>query len=431
MSHITVIGAGITGITTAYALRRLGYEVTVLDRQFHPARETSFANGRQLSACNAEVWNSVATVLKGIKWMLRKDAPLLLNPSFSWHKYSWLGEFAAAIRDYRTNTLETVRLAIEARRYLFAIAEGEGIEFDLEKCGILHIYLDEASYAQAATTNALLNEVDLERYAVTPQDIRSIERTLTGTYFGGFYCPSDATGAIHKFTRGLAKACLAQGVRFVHGVQVGRFDARPDGVSLVYTATEGNRETASCHCDAIVVCAGVGSRALAAKAGDRINIYPVRGSSIAVHLDDEASVKGALWVSLLDESAKIVTSRLGEDRFRIAGTAEFNGHNKDIRDDRVEPLIRWARANFRIATSRVTPWAGLRPMMPNMMPRIFQGRRSRVFYNTGHGHLGWTLSAATAESASALLTPNSPGQPAPARRHGLRSDVSGPTERCR
>ena len=404
MTHVTVIGAGITGVTTAYALQRLGCEVTVLDRHFYPAMETSFANGGQLSACNAEVWNSTATLFKGIKWMFKKDAPLLLNPSVSWHKYTWLAEFVGAIRHYRANTLETARLAIEARRHLFAIAEREGIDFDHERRGILHFYHDNASYVAAGKTNALLNAGGLERYAVTPAEIKKIEPTLTGNYHGGYYTPSDSTGDIHKFTRGLARACVAQGAKFLYGVDVTHIDPRADGVKLVYTSAENDRDTASNQSDAIVVCAGVGSRALAAKAGDRVNVYPVKGYSITVHLDDKESVNGAPWVSLLDESAKIVTSRLGADRFRVAGTAEFNGYNTDIRADRVEPLIRWTRENFRIGTSRVIPWAGLRPMMPNMMPRVFKGRCSRIFYNTGHGHLGWTLSAATAEGIAALVS---------------------------
>ena len=86
MPHIAIIGAGITGVTTAYALLERGYRVTVLDRHRYAAMETSFANGGQLSASNAEVWNSAATILKGLRWMLRSDAPLLMNPKPSWHK---------------------------------------------------------------------------------------------------------------------------------------------------------------------------------------------------------------------------------------------------------------------------------------------------------------------------------------------------------
>src|SRR3954471_17842167 len=101
VAHIAVLGAGITGVTTAYALLDRGHTVVVLDRHRYAAMETSFANGGQLSASNAEVWNSTATVLKGMKWMLRQDAPLLLNPRPSVHKYSWLAEFTGQIREHR------------------------------------------------------------------------------------------------------------------------------------------------------------------------------------------------------------------------------------------------------------------------------------------------------------------------------------------
>jgi D-amino-acid dehydrogenase len=138
--------------------------------------------------------------------------------------------------------------------------------------------------------------------------------------------------------------------------------------------------------------------------GDRVNVYPVKGYSITVMLRDAASQAAAPWVSLLDEDAKIVTSRLGKDRFRVAGTAEFNGENRDIRADRIAPLVQWVRQLFPgVGVGEVLPWAGLRPMLPDMMPRVGAGRRERVFYNTGHGHLGWTLSAVTAQMVAATI----------------------------
>jgi len=66
--------------------------------------ETSFANGGQLSASNAEVWNHWSTLLKGLKWMLKSDAPLLVNPKPSWHKLSWFAEFIANIPTLRAAT---------------------------------------------------------------------------------------------------------------------------------------------------------------------------------------------------------------------------------------------------------------------------------------------------------------------------------------
>ena len=123
----------------------------------------------------------------------------------------------------------------------------------------------------------------------------------------------------------------------------------------------------------------------------------MKGYSITVGLDDAASRAAAPRVSLLDDEAKIVSSRLGAERLRVAGTAEINGFDLDIRDDRVRPLVAWTRQLFPdVSTERVVPWTGLRPMTPSMLPRVGAGRRPRVFFKTGHGHLGWTLAAATA-----------------------------------
>jgi D-amino-acid dehydrogenase len=395
--RVTIIGAGITGVTTAYALLDRGCEVTIVDRNRYAAMETSFANGGQLSACNAEVWNSFSTMLKGIKWMFRKDAPLLLNPRPSWHKYSWLAEFVGNIGGYRQNTIDTTRLAIAARKHLFEIAARENIDFDLQRRGILHVYRDRASHAQAARVNQLLTEGGLDRHAVTLAEIREIEPALHGAFYGGFFTPSDSTGDIHKFTRGLADACARRGAIFLTDATVRDVRSTRDGIETRWS-TPDSEAFETLHSDAVVICAGIASRRFAAMLGDRVNVYPVKGYSITVALDDEASRAAAPWVSLLDEGAKIVTSRLGENRFRVAGTAEFNGENRDIRADRIRPLVDWTRALFPgVGTDRVTPWSGLRPMMPDMLPRVLPGRRPGVFYNTGHGHLGWTLSAATAQ----------------------------------
>jgi D-amino-acid dehydrogenase len=404
--QVAIIGAGVTGVTTADALLQRGYSVTIFEKHPYAAMETSFANGGQLSASNAEVWNNWTTVTKGLRWIFKDDAPLLMSLRPSWHKYSWLMEFISAIGNYESNTIATVRLAIDARRHIFEIAKREGIDFDLKKKGILHFYRDERSFRQAERVNKLLNRGGLERYQVSNEEIKSIEPSLNGSFYGGFFTPSDATGDIYKFTSQLANACARRGARFVYEAQTTDLERRGTQVILNYAKADGpgvtRLETEAF--DAVVVCAGVGSRKIAARAGDRVNIYPVKGYSITVFLDDEVSKLAAPEVSLLDDSAKIVTSRLGLDRFRVAGTAEINGYNRDIRVDRVEPLITWTRTLFPgIKTRRLVPWSGLRPMMPDMMPAVRQSRRGLIYYNTGHGHLGWTLSAGTAQIVASLI----------------------------
>lgn len=401
MKTIAVIGGGITGVTTAYALARRGFSVTLFEKQRYAAMETSFANGGQLSASNAEVWTHGSTIVKGLKWMLKSDAPLLLNPKPSWHKISWFCQFLAAIPHYEKNTVETARLAIAAREHLFEWASTEGIDFDLKQKGILHIYRDRTGFEHAGKVSQLLARGGLERRPVTPDEMRAIEPTLSGRFYGGYFTESDSTGDIHKFTSGLAAACERLGVQCRYGQEIVSVNSNGKQASVT---VRRDLETETSTFDAMVVCAGTASRALAAQLGDSVNIYPVKGYSITVNLTDEASRAAAPVVSLLDDETKLVTSRLGEERFRVAGTAEFNGYNKDIRADRIRPLIEWVQQCFPgVSTRSVVPWAGLRPMMPDMLPRVGPGNKPCVFYNTGHGHLGWTLSAITADMVADVV----------------------------
>ena len=408
--HFAIVGAGIAGVTTAYNLVRRGCRVTLFDRHPYAAMETSFANGGQLSASNAEVWNSWGTVLKGLKWMFQPGAPLLVNPKPSWHKLSWMAEFVAAIPRHDDNTITTVRLAIEARGHLQRMANEAGIAFDCEERGILHFYATKAEFEAAGKISKLLAQGGLERRPVTLEEIRQIEPALKGDIYGGYYTPSDFTGDIHKFTNGLADACKRLGVVMNLSTIVLDVKANDQGIVIKHRSTEPQLDEQlppeeQSQFDKVIICSGVMSRGLAQRLGDRVNVYPVKGYSITVSLPNPADQTAAPWVSLLDDKAKIVTSRLGPDRLRVAGTAEFNGINRDISAARIEPLVAWCRAHFpNMSTRQAIPWAGLRPMMPDMMPCVKQGQNPRVFYNTGHGHLGWTLSAATADAVAALAT---------------------------
>ncbi len=412
MKTIAVIGGGITGVTTAYALAKRGFALTLFERHRYAAMETSFANGGQLSASNAEVWTHWSTIVKGLKWMLKSDAPLLVNPAPTWHKLSWLAEFTAAMPRYEHNTIETARMAVAARQHLFSWAAEEGIDFDHKREGILHIYRDKKGFDHAGNVSKLLAKGGLPRHAVTPEEMKAIEPTLAGTYYGGYFTESDSTGDIHKFTNGLAAAAARLGVRTLYGQDV--TSVQSNGQQAVITVAQEDAAPSVHTFDGVVVCAGVASRDFAAQLGDRVNIYPVKGYSITVNLNDEQSQLGAPNVSLLDDETKLVTSRLGVDRFRVAGTAEFNGIDRDIRADRIRPLIAWVEQCFpRINTRSVVPWAGLRPMMPNMMPRVGKGHAANVFYNTGHGHLGWTLSAVTADMLGHVVSGTARGVQVP------------------
>ncbi|MYM82654.1 D-amino acid dehydrogenase [Duganella sp. FT50W] len=401
MKTIAIIGGGVTGVTTAYALAKRGFAVTLLERHRYAAMETSYANGGQLSASNAEVWNHRSTIRKALHWLLRRDAPLLVHLHPTWHKLSWFTEFIGAMERYHDNTIALARMAVAAREHVFRWAEEENIQFDLRRQGVLHLHRDRTEFEHAVAVSKLLERGGVRRRQVTPDEMRSIEPSLRGTYYGGHYTDSDSSGDIHKFTTGLAQAAQRLGAQIHYNQHVVQLSASQHGVDVTVLRDNGADTQ---RYDAVVICAGVASRAFAAQLGDEVNCYPVKGYSVTIQLDDAASQAAAPQVSLVDDTVKLVCSRLGDHRLRIAGTAEFHGHNRDIRADRIAPLTAWVQQNFPdVCTRAITPWAGLRPMTPDLMPRVGPGKAPGVYYNTGHGHLGWTLSAATADMVASAI----------------------------
>jgi D-amino-acid dehydrogenase len=388
MKNVAVIGAGITGITTAYYLARQGYSVAVFEQEPHPAMRTSFANGGQVSVSNSEVWNTWSNVKKGIKWMFRKDAPLLIRPRLDWAQWKWMAKFLyhTARGDYKKNTAKTIRMGLAARALYEEIQQEEGIKFDQSDCGILHFYKDDNYFQNAVDVKGLYNTEGCEWDLLSPTKTVSLDPALSSItgIVGGAWTPSDWTGDIHKFCYELAEVLKTK-----------------YGVQFRYNWKIKHIEEMSFY-DAVVVSNGVGSEQLAKTAGDSLGIYPVKGYSITINNVDP---KHLPRVSLLDDQAKIVTSSLG-NRFRVAGTAELAGENYDIRRDRIQPLLDWVHTNFpNINTHDYTSWACLRPMTPNMLPVVKQSDKiPNVFYNTGHGHLGWTLAPATAQAVTQIIT---------------------------
>lgn len=408
MKRVAVIGAGIAGTTTAYALLKKGYRVTIIDSRRYPAMATSYANGGQLSASNAETWNTPKNVMNGMKWMFKPDAPLLFNPSPEIQKYKWMMGFlwATLKGEHKKNTLETIDMAKKAREIYFKIADEEGIEFELLKKGILRFYDSEKEFKLDQAKTSWLDQEGMEWDTLTTEEVKDLEPAFKNNanyekIVGGIYTKSDASGDIHKFCTNLEKVLVD---KYSANLQL---DTTVEYISrqrdeLVLTMRKEN-EVMNEAFDNVIICAGVGTQGFADRLGDKMNIYPVKGYSITIDLKDDISKSCAPSVSLIDQPVKIVASRLG-DRFRVAGTAELAGINTDIRQNRIRPLLDWVEKYFpNVSTETYTPWAGLRPMTPNMMPITSESKMKGVFYHAGHGHLGWTLSAETANQVVSKL----------------------------
>jgi D-amino-acid dehydrogenase len=407
---VLVLGAGVLGTSTAWYLVERGHDVTVIDRREGAGLETSFANGGQISVCHAEPWANPDAPLKILQWLRRDDSPLLFRLRMDPAQWRWGARFLYECLPSRTreNIAQIVRLSLYSRAALQELRAATGVEYDALARGILHYYTDPAEFERAVGAASIMNQHGLDRAVKTVDEAVAIEPALRGArdrIVGATYTATDESGDAHKFTRELARLAAARGARFLYNRTIQAARTQGGRVCGIAVKDGQGRET-TMTADAYVVALASYSPLLTRPLGLYLPIYPAKGYSASVPVADPAS---APTVSLTDDSAKIVFSRLGE-RLRIAGTAELSGYSTDLNPVRCEALIRRAREMFPGAGDydRATFWTGLRPSTPSNVPLVGRTRYPNLFLNTGHGTLGWTMACGSGRALADIISGTPP-----------------------
>jgi D-amino-acid dehydrogenase len=403
--HVIVLGAGLVGVTSAWYLRQAGHAVTVIDRQPAAGLETSFANGGQISVSHPEPWANPGAPGQILRWLGREDAPLLFRPRLDWDQWFWGLQFLRECLPGRTrrNTIAIARLALYSRACLHALRDETGLEYDQLDKGILHLFFAPHDFAQAGQRAALLQGFGIRAEVLDARGCIAAEPALAycrDTLCGGLFAPEDETGDAFAFTQKLAAQCIQAGVVFRHGLRIQALDVGAGGIAAAVVA-DAQGATERIDGDAYLLALGSYSAALAHALGLSLPIYPVKGYSVTLPLAENSD---APQVSITDELHRIVCSRLG-DRLRIAGTAELTGYDTSIDPVRCGAILRRARQLFPQVQSvgEAEYWAGLRPATPNNIPVIGRSRIGNLFFNTGHGTLGWTLACGSGQAVADII----------------------------
>jgi len=279
-----------------------------------------------------------------------------------------------------------LRVTVYSRKLLGELRVETGIQYDQRTKGILHIYRDPREFAHAMAQAALVTSLGYVRRAVDVDECIVLEPALAHArdqLAGGFYCPGDETGDAHTFTVRLAEICAGLGVKFHYDTTVVRLFV--DGARISGAKTSSGVLEA----DAYIVSLGSFSPLLVRPLGMRLPIYPAKGYSMTLPVEEPAK---APEIGLIDDSRKIVYGRLA-DRLRVAGTAELAGYDVSLNDARTRPLLMHAMELFPGCgdPSKAEFWAGLRPKTPDSVPVMGVTNYENLFLNTGHGALGWTM----------------------------------------
>lgn len=411
--RVCVLGAGIAGLATAWQLQREGHEVTVVDRAAAGAG-ASGANGAQLSYAYVQPLADPSLWAQLPRLLAAGDSPLKLKLQWDLDQWRWGLRFLAACRGRvsRRTTAHLLALAAQSRRVFERLLAEHDLDCDFSATGKLVLYSDARSFAQARRQLALQQSLGTRQSAASAAECAAIEPALRHyqpRIAGGIHTPGECAADCYKVCRELQRLLAARGAKFAFGSDVSGWRLQRGRVAAVETSS-GPFEA-----DSFVVALGAASSGLARRAGVYLPVYPLKGYSITLAASRERAA--APRVNVTVAARKVVFARIGE-RLRIAGMAELVGHDLSIPPRRICELVAVAQEVFPQCgdLAHAQAWAGLRPATPTGVPVLGRqrGGPANLFFNTGHGALGFTLAFGSAAHIASLLREEQPTRTIPA-----------------
>ena len=400
---ILVLGAGVIGVTTAYALGRAGHEVIVLDKANAVAAETSHANGAQLAYSYAEPFAAPGTLKKIPGYLTGRDAGIGMGLTTNLDFYRWGFEFMRNCTRAKEQANLHAMLDLAAK----SCAAMQALKTELPKGTvkqnpsgklILTRSMDElqsyGALAEIKQSYGLPVEM-LDKPACL--DLEPALADWQGEFCGGLYARGDSVAEPVAFCKALQKVGMEKyGVtyKFDHTVLSLKTEA---GRAVGVVTDKGEFD-----CDAVIACLGNGANGFLKPLGDQQNIYPMQGYSLTFPLGPNPPS-----VSITDPKNKFVIANLG-DKIRIAGLLDANLSDWKI-FHRGRYLLETAKKYWpQIAdySAGWNLWSGQRPMTPSSLPIVRAGIVPGLYYNIGHGSMGLTLAAGCADIITDLIAKN-------------------------
>lgn len=405
--HICVLGAGIIGVTSAYRLLKDGHDVTLIDANAQAGAGTSQGNGAQLSYSYVAPLADPSVWRKWPYYLFNPESPLTMRPKADPDQWRWLIKFLGACNAPKVEqtTIELLRLSFLSRDHLHQLTTDVPFDYAHKQSGKLVMYTDAAGLASAAKQVAFQANHGCEQEILNAKQCMDIEPALAASdrqWVGGVYTPSEEAGDCAMFCRELVKYLEQQpGFTFLRSTRIEQLNIAKGKVTSVRTSA------GEITADAFVLALGSDSVPLAKQAGLSLSLYPLKGYSITVPLDNDSTKNAAPQVSITDIARKIVYARLG-DRLRVAGRVEILGMDKSIPQTAIDELKQGVRELFPQCAQfdddkRLSPWAGFRPSTPSGVPVISPTSVGNLYLNIGQGSLGWTLACGSAALLSAHI----------------------------
>ena len=406
--RIVILGAGLAGITSAWECLRDGHEVTILDRAQAPADFTSRANAGLIAPGHAFAWASPSVPRIMLRSLWRNDQAIRYRPSVNPRQWRWLVQFLGQCTadNARTNTLRKTRLCQYSQSRLQAVAQETDFRYDRNTGGLIYFYRSSQSFEAAAVKSEILSSAGIKIDVLDRDQVIARDPGLADArdeIAGVLFVQTDESGDARTFTHVLAGRCAERGAEIHMQTEITGFAKTHNRITAV-TTSQGEIEG-----DLFVVALGVFSPILSRQLGFSLPIYPVKGYSVTLPTDNAHLLPRYGGV---DEDNLLAYCPMG-NRLRITATAEIGSYSTHHRPSDFRVMLAKTRDLMPRAADFSKPdyWAGLRPMTPTGLPLIGRTRGSNVWLNTGHGHMGWTMSCGSARILADLIAGQNPAIP--------------------
>lgn len=407
---VIVLGAGMVGVSAAWELRKRGRSVLLVDRR-DPGEETSFGN--------AGVIEREAFVPIGFPPLYRLPRYAFSTaPELNYH-FSFLPKIAPWLAALRraTNPTEIAHYAAAMNPLLkealpahkrFASVSSALRYF--RETGWLRVFRSDRGFKNEALLRQFCRQYEVPFDVLSADEAGALEPYLARRFYSAVLIPDSASvSSPGGVTKAYAGGFRAEGGRFARGDAM---TLRQSDGGWTVEAEEGEFSAPD-----VVVALGPWSTDLLAPLGYNLPLAVKRG----YHRHFKAIGTAMLTRPIIDvESGYVMTPM--EVGIRITTAIEFAPRDAPPTPVQISRVLPLARQLFPIGEPVGDIWLGRRPSFPDAMPVICRAERhAGLWFNFGHGHLGFTLGPSGARLLADLMTGADPyANPAPfdAKRFG-------------
>jgi D-amino-acid dehydrogenase len=393
---VVIIGGGVIGAAAAYYLLQKGWSVTIIEKD-------RFGYGASHGNCGLIVpdhilpLNCTDNLIKGIGWMFKKDAPLLIKPRLDPGLAKWLMKFVLHCnqKDILISAKGCAAIMKSAIELYQGLIIEEALDCDWEVKGALHIFKSRKEFENYGSADGLKKKFGVDETSLDRKSLLKQEPAVGDDVEGAWFSGHTAQVRPDDLMKELKRVLVRKGVEIIEKTEVTGFKSKNN--EAIAAVTEKEHFPA----DHFVVATGAWAPMLNHALGCKLPIQPGKGYSVTMPRPQNTPSIPCFF----QETGVVMTPWQRE--IRLGGTMEFAGYDESLNPVRIDALLNAAQSYLRDVKFIDTQdkWCGWRPMTCDGLPIIDRSPSlENVVIAVGHNMLGLTMAPETGKLVSEIIS---------------------------